>query len=450
MNEMEYTTVYFDCEDIVVLPKHDELIEFTDFSPRERSKLSQLYTDNISSASISGASTGIFRIFITSGFFTAVSLTNIMFTIILGVLSVLAALSAPVYIIRNSVPLSEFSDTNPLHEAFKNAKENVGRPDAELYITPFSYGSPFTLPLGKKPRIYIPKDLVDQYTVKEHTAIFEHELGHHQYEIGKNFTYILDTLSVVLIAPVIVRYVSTNPMEVFLILALSSTVIHFVSIYLNTKAEYRSDTFISDPMSIITAFLKLSDEPIHSDSRFERVLHHLSDPHPPMNDRIKSVYGENAPEITVDKNTNLSAVSILLGIGVIVSGVIVGYGFLKYTPAGVSPQFILGGVLLYLGFNTLEASSGLNTVRDRVRVAAGVYGVPMLILSILGIAIGNTSIPQIIADGALVFMSGVFILGFVIGPIAIVLLALKSPTSIPNSLDYPATSWEESVEMSLE
>ena len=442
--EMAETTIHFDFDDVVVLPRHDAMINFSDFSPRDRSKISQLYTENVSSANISTAAWGIGKVFMSAGFITLLTVSNIYYAIATSILLLLTGIALPFYIKKRSTSLDDLDESHPLHEIFETAKENTGIEDARLYISSLGKVSPFTVPFGK-PRIYIPEKVVNNHTYREHLAILEHELGHHEYAIGKNIQFLMNILPMILFAPVIVRFVTTDPLEIFGLLVVISLVLNFVSIYLNTLAEYRSDTAMSNPSDIITALLKMSRQPRHIDSTTELVVHHLGNPHPPMNKRIQSFYEENTPEINVSKDTTMSAVDAISALMALLGGVFVGYSFLTYVSVDVPEYIPVIGTLCLLLYVWIEVYSVLENPFSRVigvGLIAGFGGA----LVVMEFVIETLSVSSFFTKSWLVLSLFVFALGFIIAPLSLFISYFYGDGPDPVSVQYPATSWEDSVE----
>lgn len=443
-NEMKETTIHFNFEEVVVLPKHDAMINFSDFSPRDRSKLSQLYAENVSSANLSTAAWGIGRLFMSAGFITLLTVANVYYAIATSILLLITGIALPSYIKKKSTSLDNVEKPHPLHEIFEKAKENTGVEDAQLYISSIGKASPFTVPFGK-PRIYIPEKVVNKHTYREHLAIIEHELGHHEYAIGKTIQFLMNIIPMILFAPVIVWFVTTDPIEIFGLLVIISSILNFVSISLNTLAEYNSDTAMSNPSDIITALLKMSRHPRHIDSTTELVIHHLGNPHPPMNKRIQSFYEENTPEIKVSKDTTMSALDGVSALMALLGGVFVGYSLLTYVSVDVPEYLPVVGTLCLIVYVWIEVYSVLENAFSRVigvRVLLGFGGA----LVVMEFVIETLSVSTFFTKSWLVLSAIVFVLGFIAGPLSLFISYLYGSSPDPVSVQYPANSWEDSVD----
>lgn len=325
--------------------KEDNIFyDIPNMSDDQKQYFDWLYRNKIELPNLLSINNKIMGILVSAGFVTALVSYSLTVTISLALLSLITIASLIVAITQARTEVT----TGEVHTIFKEAVDDTPyvSDDARLYVVPNGLQSPFTMPIGK-PAVYFPKSSIGDLTKKEIKTVMEHELGHHKNKTTSGVIFIINVLSGLFIAPILVVLTDLSiDIMFFGLVAALLLIIQMLYMVLGRKDEIVADDQATDRSHFIMALIKLSPAVYHTQTGLQRWVHMLFDVHPPMNKRITNLY----PDLTIpDVGKTSWPLSAWMGALLsIIGSALIGYGFLAFTQSNVSELYLFYGTILTL------------------------------------------------------------------------------------------------------
>lgn len=324
--------------------------DFSEMSSNQREIFSEMYEEKAAIPGANDAMKGISGIVISGGFATAIVHTDLQLSLFIGFLMVLTVFTFYYYLLKTSISFDNLSDIS-LSIALEDARKETDNTTRSVsgYVCTNFLNSPFTLPWGN-PKVFVPKETVSSLTREEHQAVFEHELGHHKNTSINLIVTAFSIVSMFLIAPLLLLLFNIRPnVDMFLILVGYGLFVSILTQLLQNYDERVADNSVSNPTNFTTALVKLSDQIPHAETKIDKIAHQIIDPHPPINDRIEKVTNKSL-HYTKSKTILYKVMTLLSVIFFTVGSVLVGYGFLTFSEANISPIYLFyGTIFVFLG-----------------------------------------------------------------------------------------------------